>query len=1080
MPGDAESTAADVSCAPSGNDGWLDAAERQSNLTRSEYLIWTGQRIAPQRPLYNMIFTFQLRGPLNPEAFCEAWREVLESCDALRGVIEVSDGIPNRCERPLPATPLERVDLSGSGDPGAALTGWVEARKVRPFVLEENLVDAALIEMGPEHYVWYLNQHHLITDAWSCRRVVELIGQAYARKTEDASARARVESRFADYAAAERQARNNERAAASRTFWEAQLADPPRPTGCYGLTRNPGDGSNRRYSLSLTPARMAELRSRALAGPYRAMTADLSIANLLVTVLLGFMARTGGGGRLSVGLPLHNRANRNDRTTVGLFMEVYPLIVEVDTAAPLKALVSDIQRGILTMLSHSGAGQSTAATGRVCDVLLNYAPIRMPALPGVECQTQWERSGFGDPQHDLTVLAYDFDGTGGLRIDLEFSHAAFPTGYPALATGQFERLLDAVVNGYEGALDELDLLTEPQRSQQFELFQPGAPAAGAGNLVGAFLAAARETPSATAVSCGSETIDYRDLAERVAGVARRLRSEGVGPGAPVPVLMERGTDAVVALLGILRAGGAFVPLEPRHPHARIAGILGDLAAAGDAPRVLLTDQPAEAFEGWQTIDTRTDCSSGRTMEAGTLPEPRGDQPAYVIYTSGSTGRPKGTVVSHGSLFAYANWARHYYGVGIDSAFALHTSLSVDLTLTSIFVPLISGGRIVVYPDRDDGAPAVLDVYAQDAVDFLKLTPSHLALISETDCRSRRIRTLILGGEDLKTALLRSTRDRFADSAAIYNEYGPTEATVGCMIHRYQPGDDALVSVPIGRPVDHARIYLLDERLRPLPIGVPGEICIGGSGLALAYLGRQRLTEERFVRAPQICEGRLYRSGDRGRWTPTGRLEYLGRADDQLKLRGVRIETGEIEAALLASDDIAAAAVVVTPQTGAEEPLLVAVCQAHGSNDASDLRDHLGTLLPPEMMPTRIEFVEEMPLTPGGKIDRVALAEMKTKSAAVQTGPIGEVETALAGLWRELLGLQEIGREESFFDLGGASMKALQLHARIARRFGVRLPLESVFTTPTIAALAAAIESQILAEIDSLTDEQAAEQLQDGP
>lgn len=1077
MPGEAGAKAADRTQTPSGDSGWLDEAERQSNLTRSQYLIWTGQRIAPERPLYNMIFTFRLQGALDLDAFCLAWRDVLESCDALRSVIEVSDGVPMQRVQPLPATPLERVDLSGESTPDAALEDWVEARKVRPFVLEETLIDTALIALEPGCHVFYLNQHHLITDAWSCRRVVELLGQAYARRTGDVSASPPAASDFEACAEAQRRARDSERAATSRAFWEAELANPPRPTGFYDLSRNAGDGSNRRCSFGLTPARMADLRSRALTGPFRAMTADLSIANLLVTVLLGFMARTGGGGRLSVGLPLHNRANRSDRATVGLFMEVYPLIVDVDASAPLSTLVGDVQRAFLAMLSHSGAGHSTAATGRVCDVLLNYAPIRMPALPGVECTTRWERSGFGDPQHDLTVLAYDFDGKGGLQIDLEFSHAAFPAGYPTLATDQFQCLLDAVVDGYEGSFDDLDLLSATQRVQQFESFQTGAPATSAANVVAEFLATVRDSPSATAVVGREETLDYRDLAERVASLARRLRDRGIGPGVPVPVLMERRIDAVVALLGILRAGGAFVPLEPRHPHARVAGILGDLAATGNGPRVLITDQPAADFEGWQAMGTRPETDGDGTPAGDALPDPAGGDPAYVIYTSGSTGRPKGTVISHGSLAAYATWARGHYGVGAGSAFALHTSLSVDLTLTSIFVPLIGGGQIVIYPDRDDGAPAVLDVFDQDAVDFLKLTPSHLALINETDSRPRRIATLILGGEDLKTALLHSTRDRFAESVAIYNEYGPTEATVGCMIHRYQPEDDTLASVPIGKPVGHASIYLLDGNLRPLPVGVPGEICIGGDGLALSYLGRPQLTEERFVRAPKICEGRLYRSGDRGRWTPDGRLEYLGRADDQVKLHGVRVETGEVEAALLDCDDIAAAAVIFTPATDDDEPTLLAVCQSRGSDDVSAVRDHLAALLPPEMMPTRIEFIEEMPLTPGGKIDRLALAETTGKDTVAQSGPVGELEEALADLWRELLGREVIGREENFFDLGGASMKALQLHARIAGQFGVKLPLEFVFASPTIAVLAEAIEARILEEIESLTDEQAAEQLQ---
>lgn len=568
----------------------------------------------------------------------------------------------------------------------------------------------------------------------------------------------------------------------------------------------------------------------------------------------------------------------------------------------------------------------------------------------------------------------------------------------------------------------------------------------------AFGAQVASTPDAVAVSSPGGSVTYAELDRWSDQLAAQLAPR-LGPGRRVVIHLPRSIELVVAVWGALKARAAFVPIDRHYPGERVAA--------------LVTDSAADVIVTNDDLGTALPPLASPVVGAGELSEPATPAPAahpkstdlaYVMYTSGSTGRPKGVMVTHGNLLNYVWWARDQYTGGEPRSFPLHTSISFDLTITSLFVPLVCGGSVVIYPDDDPRDLTVLDVFEDDRVDVVKLTPSHLGLLEPRHLRTRRIQTLILGGEDLSTELARRAVDASEGGLTIFNEYGPTEATVGCMIHRFDPERDTGHSVPIGRPIANAEIRILDRSGASTPPGVAGEIVVVGAGVAVGYLGRPDMTDDVFAQDPSDAALRTYRTGDLGRWRLDGIVEYGGRADEQIKLRGYRIEPGEIEAALVELPAISAAAVAVrSTRPGDQRLVAYYVLAPSAAPNVTDLRDALGRTVPHFMVPQHFVRVESLPLSPNGKLDRPALPDtigevIRTTGFRPASGPS---EQLVAGVVAELLGVAEVGMGDNFFDLGGHSVLAMQLIARLHGETGVRLSPRIVLLN-TLGHVAAAL------------------------
>jgi amino acid adenylation domain-containing protein len=572
---------------------------------------------------------------------------------------------------------------------------------------------------------------------------------------------------------------------------------------------------------------------------------------------------------------------------------------------------------------------------------------------------------------------------------------------------------------------------------------------------------AAQTPDAIALVCEGQQLSYGELNRRANQFAHYLRERGVRPDTMVAMCLHRSAYLVVAMMGILKSGGAYVPLDPAYPEGRLELMMEDSGAPLLVTEKFFFSKMKASTESIICIDELTDELTKRSTANPELVTDH-ENLAYVIYTSGSTGKPKGVMISHAALANYINWAaRAYMGDGQES-FGLHSSPAVDLTVTSIFVPLVSGNRIVIY-QNDDVADLIRKILRDNRVQLLKLTPTHLTLLAEAltglDTRASKLRKIIVGGEDLKTSLAASINTAFGGRVQIFNEYGPTEGTVGCTIHQYDPEADLAHSVPIGTAIDNTAVFLLNQYGKPVPQGAAGELYLGGTGVGRGYLNRPELTAERFVPDPFSGEsgGRLYRTGDLVRYLANGEIDFLGRVDRQVKIRGFRIELGEIEAVLGRFPGIRQAVVNVREDTPGDKRLVAYVVREEDSPPELDqLQSFAKEKLPAYMVPARLVLMKALPLTSGGKVDYKALPSPDSQAQPTNAdfvAPRSELEKQIAAIWQKVLRLEKVGVHDNFFDLGGHSILMVQVFDELREVVRREMAMVELFEHPTINSLA---------------------------
>jgi amino acid adenylation domain-containing protein len=876
--------------------------------------MWLGQELDPDVPLYNMIQTFQFDGPIETDAFAKAWQAVVDRSDALRTTINVADGVPFGVVRDQRTAEVEIIDLRGDDEPEIAAERWMEERKVITLDLSEQLWDTALILLDDTRSIWYLCQHHLISDGQSFAVVYQRVAEYYQLALDDRLVDAPELPAYADYLDYERELKSTAGWAKAADYWRARAAAPPDPISLYGQSSSGRSARTDRLVFDIGAERSAKVREIAAAPEFESLSEELSLFTIWATLLFTALHRITGQTELRIGTPFLARPTPAFRETIGLFIEIGALDVAVIDEETFPTLGRRVQREVIQGLRHAKAGTSSADLNRSYDILLNSVTSRFEPFAGIPVTTDWLHTGYGDRDHIVRLQVSDFDSSGAFRLHFDVNAEDIDEVRRGWLLEQFEQVLDHFLDEYSMPIGGFDLLSSPDRTHQIDDFNDtDADYPRDVTVVDLFEQQVVATPDATAVQDRERELSYAELDAEANRIARLLRQHGVRDGATVAICAPRSIHAVTAIMGVLKAGGAFVPVDPTYPAVRRQLMIDDAD-----PVVVLTvgSDVAEAggTAGRIVVDLEDRSPNADDRPADTAAISLDRRPggiAYMIYTSGSTGRPKGTMLSHQGLVNYLWWAKEQYQDGEVLDFPLYSSLAFDLTITSLFVPLISGGRVVVYEGSGHGdGLEILDVFEDDVVDIVKLTPAHLGLLREHGINSRRIRRLIVGGENFRTELARDINELFDHDVVIFNEYGPTEAVVGCMIHRYDPATDNGPSVPIGRPAANSRIHVLDSYDQPVPPGVVGEIVISSDGVALGYRGQPELTAARFGDDPTRAGARWYRTGDLARWGADRRLEFLGRDDDQVKIRGARIELGDVETALLSHPDIEAAVVDV--------------------------------------------------------------------------------------------------------------------------------------------------------------------------
>jgi len=1049
----------------------------------SQKLFWTGTRLSPDSPMYNMAFRIDFHAALQPWPFADALDDVVRESDALRTVFRDADGAVTARVLSTGRYGHQVVDLTDAGDPEAAAAEWIEARMRRPFDLGDHTLDSALLRLGAARWTWFLNQHHIATDAWSASRIYRRVGAHYARRLGDGPGPAEPLPAYGAHVRAEQAALESPAHATARAHWRARLDSASGRLSLYGRPADGRQGASRRLRLPLGASRMNALEGLVARDDVRLLGADLTRFTVLATACAAYLARVSGARTIGFGATRHCRRAPRDRETVGLFVELFPLRARLDEGETFRSLYGKMTEEANALLFYGSPGASSPDTARRFNVILNYVNVDFGDFAGQPTRVEWVDPGAVDPGHALRFNVSDFSGRGETELALDVNTDRFDAALAERMPRHFLNVLDALLNDFDAPVDAVPLTDGPDASVLDHTEPVRERPADAPTVLDLFERQVASSPDAVALQQGEATVSYRELDRRSADLARRLRELRIGAGDIVGICARRSPELVVAVFGVLRSGAAFAPLEPGLPARRLALIVEDTGA-----RVLVADETgAQVIAENDGVDCRvlevpagdaggedpsdpvagpgaTDASGGR--DASIDPA----SPAYVYYTSGSTGRPKGVVVEHAGLADYVVWSRRTLCPDGPVDFPLFSAFGFDLTVDALFLPFTCGGRLLIYPEPRSGTDlSVRQVFADDAVDVVKLTPSHLALALGSAGRCRRIRTLLFSGEALTTELASRGQAALGEHVAFINQYGPTEAIVGCTWHRFDPATDRAPEVPIGVPARGASIYLLDEGMNPVPMHVQGEVFIGGERLARGYLGRPGLTTKRFLPDPFWPGDRMYRTGDHAVWDGE-RLHYRGRNDGQVKIHGHRIELGEIEHAI-AGDAGIERCVVVPVRTAAGTPAGTSAGEDPGSSATrlrlaayyagpaapapEALRRRLAERLPAPMIPSVFLVLDELPVTSNGKIDRAALPSPErgwSAAAAAFRPPETATERTLARLWGEVLDAPRAGLDDNFFHLGGDSIAVIRLVDR-ARAAGLHLEVSDCFEQPSLAALA---------------------------
>ncbi len=1058
------------------------ARDRPLPLSFAQERLWFLDQLQPGSAQYNLPLALRLSGPLNPAALAWTLGRVERRHEALRTVFPAAEGAPVQVIRPAREPfPLPVVDLSGlaAGAREAHLARLAAAEALRPFDLAQGpLWRGSLLRLGVEDHGVLLTQHHIVSDGWSLavlvREVVELYGAALEARPPRL---ADLPIQYADYASWQRDwlllpagsagmagvAGQGEALAAGLSYWRQRLAGAPPVLDLPGDRPRPAVRSWRGAARAV---RLEEGLSQQLR-----VASVRQGATPFMTLLAGWMAalaRWSGQEDLSVGTPVAGRPRIELEGLLGFFINTLVSRLDLAGIKTFRELVVQVREAWLSAYEHQAVPFEKLVEELAPQRSLSYTPLfqvmfvlqnapRASARVGGLALSPVGLAGTS-AKFDLTLSLEEQAGVfaGGL----EYSTELFDAATMARFVDQLTRLLAGAVAAPDQDLRSLPLLSaaeEQQLAVEWSGAGSQATAAAGASVVERFESWAAKTPDAVAVLAPGEALSYAHLDARANRLARRLRSLGVTVEDLVGVCAERSPAMIVAVFGILKAGAAYVPLDPTYPRQRLAYMVEDARLA-----VLVTEErlrgrlPETPETAARLLLLDSEGAEGRGLESESAERlPAIATPgslAYVIYTSGSTGRPKGVMIHHHGWSNLAEAQRRRFGVGPGTRVLQFASLSFDASAWDISMALCAGAMLLLGPRERRLAAEELTLLLRQC-DLATLPPAVLPTLTADE--SPELSTLIVGGEACPLHVART----WVAGRRFFNAYGPTEATITATVALYDGGD----RLPIGRPIDGVEAWVLDARGNPAPIGVVGELCLAGAGLARGYLNRPEQTARSFVPHPfsALPGERLYRTGDLAFRRPEGSLEILGRLDHQVKIRGFRVELGEIEAVLAAVPGVREAAVVARA-SGASGLQLVAYVVGDVTGDV--LRRALRERLPEHMVPSWFVVLESLPLTPNGKLDRRALPEPERIGGGADSGvgsvaPRTPAEEVVAAIWSEVLGVSRVAAEDNFFELGGHSLLAVRVIARLRAAFGVELPLRELFAAPTVALLAAQVEER---------------------
>ncbi|MEN8217960.1 MAG: amino acid adenylation domain-containing protein [Pseudomonadota bacterium] len=1037
--------------------------DKPLQLSFAQQRLWFLDQLEGKSATYNIVAAVRLEGQLNPQALEQSFQALVQRHESLRTTFPTINGAPvvHISEEPFQLAILDLRALSRS-EQDSEVQGLLKEEAMRPFDLVTGpLFRAKLFQLGETSHILQVNMHHIIADAWSLGVFVREWRIVYeAALTNQTSSLPPLPIQYVDFAHWQRQWLTGEVLEKQIKYWKQQLADVPAllelPTD---YPRPPMQGyQGASLSFSLSPELTSQLK-------HLSQQTGTTLFMTLWSAFAILLYRYSGQSDIVIGSPIANRTHSEIESLIGFFVNTLVLRLDLAENPPFEDVLRQARQVALDAYAHQDIPFEQLVEALQPERNLSHSPLFqvMFVLQNANIP-DLELAGLSLTLLELESVTAKFDltlelteTTSGLSGKLEYNTDLFERATIKRLSGHLQTLLTGIVENPKTPTHELPLLTKAEQQQLLAWNDTATDYPQDLCIHQLFEAQVETTPEAVAVVFENQQVTYRELNTKANQLAHYLQTLGVKPEVLVGICVERSIEMVIGLFGILKAGGAYLPLDPAYPAARLAFMLEDAQVPVLLTQSSLKKKLPETQAQVVCLDVEAETLSqlsSENIKSGVASE----NLAYVIYTSGSTGKPKGVMISHQALCNHTQWMLDTFPLNDKDKVLQKTPISFDASVWEFYAPLVAGAQLVIaQPDWQKDSRSLIEMMAQHQVTTVQMVPSLLqVIISLTKIETiKSLKRIFCGGEILPVTLMAETLNIL--NIELINLYGPTEACIDATFWRCFPNHPI---VPIGSPIANTQIYILDLYLQPVPVGVPGELHIGGAGVARGYLNRPDLTAEKLIKNPFSDDpnSRLYKTGDLARYLPDGNIEYLGRIDNQVKIRGFRIELGEIEAVLAQHQDVRENAVIVHEASKTDKRLVAYLVPPQGQViENTALRDFLRERLPDYMIPSVFVMLENLPLTPNGKIDRRALSQLSVSNYQLSektfVAPRTPEEELLAGIWASVLGIERVGVHDNFFDLGGHSLLAVSLLAQIEQQFGQQLPLSALFQGATIAELA---------------------------
>ncbi|TQR39692.1 amino acid adenylation domain-containing protein [Lysinibacillus sphaericus] len=1005
-------------------------------LTHPQKRIWYIDKINSGSTLHNIGGSLNINGPINIEIMKKTINLVIKNNEGLRLQFTEVDDKPMQYVMEFKEHEINFLDFSNYSVPEEEYRKWVEIVFKRNFDLSGGpLFYLAIYKISEKKYGVLLNVHHIISDGWSIALIQKQICEFYNQLIHDQGSVFDENCSYINFIKSEEKYNSSKRFIKNKDFWVGKLKNPPNEFLYNGAASLEGARSSIKIDTGLSRQIQDFVHNK-----------KCSLNTFFTAVMMIYIYKVTNEKDLIMGTSVFNRTNRVQRNAVGMFTSTMPLRFLMNSELSTGDLITQINDEIISCFFNQkypydliiqDLELSKSGYDSLFRMTMNYYNVEMESkIGGFDATVDEYYNGNQSYSMQLSVKEW---AEKNIRLDFDYKTKEY-------TETEIKTMQKAIIYIAEQLIDEKLLIKDMQlvcdneihdRLYHFNANKNHYPCKTVSEL---FEEQVAKYPHKIALEFKGDVLTYEKLNEKVNRLADYLLEQGVGKKTIVSVLQTHSLELVISILGILKAGGTYLPIDPDYPINRINYLLKDSGS-----KFLITNIGINGLDFNGEIININNLDLNLYSSKNPSNKNSIDDLAYIIYTSGTTGMPKGVVIKHQGLTNYICWANKTYLTNENEAMALYSSIAFDLTVTSVFMPLISGQKIVIY-DNDENEFILYKILRENKVTVIKLTPAHLVLLKGIDYTNSKVKKLIVGGEDLKVSLAKEINDGFGD-VEIYNEYGPTETVVGCMIHKYKEENDTSLSVPIGCPIDNTHIYILNADLNVMPVGLPGELYISGDGVAKGYLNNSELTQRKFVDNPFVSGQKMYKTGDMARYLESGLIEYIGRSDKQVKIRGHRIELGEIERCLTVIPGVKNAVIVLKQSLNA---YIVA-------EDISEyeLKEKLAEMLPRYMMPTNFVFIDQLPLTLNGKIDISLLPEPEVKRTEFETA-VTLIEKELVSMISEVLGVDDIDMNDNFYHLGGDSINAIQISSRLMN-IGYVIKAKDILSFETIKEIAAAVQ-----------------------